>query len=231
MNKKKIINIIKIVVAAAIIITAAVNYKTLSTLDIRELISSASSIYIAAAIILGVYFVKAVLLVLPASLIYISVGLALDWKTALVINLLGIVIEVITTYFLGKFLGKEAVEKKLRGTKGGDRLLSMRDKNKNTATFIIRFVPVFPIDFSSLFMGAFDFKFLPYFICSFVGLAPRVIGFTILGDGLYDVLKIIPPKYIAIAVAVAVPIAVAVVIIKKKKSRKPEHEKKDCTES
>ena len=230
MNKKKIINIIKIVVAAAIIITAAVNYKTLSTLDIRELISSASSIYIAAAIILGVYFVKAVLLVLPASLIYISVGLALDWKTALVINLLGIVIEVITTYFLGKFLGKETVEKKLRGTKGGDRLLSMRDKNKNTATFIIRFVPVFPIDFSSLFMGAFDFKFLPYFICSFTGLAPRVIGFTILGDGLYDVLKIIPPKYIAIAAAVAVPIAVAVIIIKKKKSIKTEHEKKDCLE-
>lgn len=221
-KKNKIINILKIVIAAAIIITAAVNYKTLSTLDIRELISSASSIYIAAAIILGVYFVKAVLLVLPASLIYISVGLALDWKTAVLVNMLGIVIEVTTTYFLGKFLGKEAVEKKLKGTKGGERLLGMRDKNKNTATFIIRFVPVFPIDFSSLFMGAFDFKFLPYFVCSVLGLAPRVIGFTILGDGLYDVLKIIPPKYIAIAAAVAVPVVIAVILIKRKKKQTAE---------
>lgn len=221
-KKNKIINILKIVIAAAIIITAAVNYKTLSTLDIRELISSASSIYIAAVIILGVYFVKAVLLVLPASLIYISVGLALDWKTAVLVNMLGIVIEVTTTYFLGKFLGKETVEKKLRGTKGGERLLGMRDKNKNTATFIIRFVPVFPIDFSSLFMGAFDFKFLPYFLCSVLGLAPRVIGFTILGDGLYDILKIIPPKYIAIAVAVAVPIAVVFILIKRKKKQTAE---------
>lgn len=221
-KKSKIINILKIAIAAAIIITAAVNYKTLSTLDIRELISSASSIYIAAAIILGVYFVKAVLLVLPASLIYISVGLALDWKTAVLVNMLGIVIEVTTTYFLGKFLGKEAVEKKLKGTKGGERLLGMRDKNKNTATFIIRFVPVFPIDFSSLFMGAFDFNFLPYFVCSILGLAPRVIGFTILGDGLYDILKIIPPKYIAIAVAVAVPIAVVFILIKRKKKQTAE---------
>lgn len=221
-KKNKIINILKIVIAAAIIITAAVNYKTLSTLDIRELISSASSIYIAAVIILGVYFVKAVLLVLPASLIYIYVGLALDWKTAVLVNMLGIVIEVTTTYFLGKFLGKETVEKKLRGTKGGERLLGMRDKNKNTATFIIRFVPVFPIDFSSLFMGAFDFKFLPYFLCSVLGLAPRVIGFTILGDGLYDILKIIPTKYIAIAVAVAVPIAVVFILIKRKKKQTAE---------
>lgn len=218
-KKKKILNIIKIAVAAAIILTAAINYKTLSTLDIRQLISTAGSFYIAAAIILGVYFVKAVLLVLPASLIYISVGLALDPKKAVIINMLGIVIEVVTTYFLGKFLGKDAVEKKLRGTKGGDRLLGMKDKNKNTATFIIRFLPVFPIDFSSLFMGAFDFKFLPYFICSVAGLAPRVIGFTILGDGLYEVLKIIPPKYIIIAVAVAVPIAVTVFVIKKKRKK------------
>lgn len=225
MNKSKkdlILNIIKIALAVTLVTIAAVNYKTLSTLDIRTLIATASSLYIACAIILGVYFVKAILLVLPASLIYISVGLALDTKTALIINMLGIVIEVIVTYFLGKFLGKSAVEKKLSGTKGGDKLLAMRDKNKNVATLIIRFLPVFPIDFSSLFMGAFDFKFLPYFLCSVAGLAPRVIGFTILGDGLYEVLKIVPPKYIALAVAIAVPIAVGVVVKKKKAKAKAE---------
>ena len=219
MNKSKkdlILNIIKIALAVTLVTVAAVNYKTLSTLDVRALIATASSLYIACAIILGVYFVKAILLVLPASLIYISVGLALDTKTALIINMLGIVIEVIVTYFLGKFLGKSAVEKKLKGTKGGDKLLAMRDKNKNVATLLIRFLPVFPIDFSSLFMGAFDFKFLPYFLCSVAGLAPRVIGFTILGDGLYEVLKIVPPKYIALAVAIAIPIAAAVVVKKKK---------------
>jgi uncharacterized membrane protein YdjX (TVP38/TMEM64 family) len=222
MNKSKkdlILNIIKIALAVTLVTVAAVNYKTLSTLDIRALIATASSLYVACAIILGVYFVKAILLVLPASLIYISVGLALDTKTALIVNMLGIVIEVIVTYFLGKFLGKNAVENKLRGTKGGDKLLAMKDKNKNVATLIIRFIPAFPIDFSSLFMGAFDFKFLPYFFCSVAGLAPRVIGFTILGDGLYEVLKIVPPKYIAIAVAIAVPIAVGVIVFKKKRAK------------
>ncbi|MBP3939643.1 MAG: VTT domain-containing protein [Clostridia bacterium] len=211
MDKKKILNIIKIVLALTLIIIAAVNYKTLSTLDIRELVATASSLYIAIAIILGVYFVKAVLLVLPASLIYISVGLVMDWKIAVLVNMLGIVIEVITTYFLGKFLGKDAVEKKLSGTKGGEKLLAMKGRNKNTATFIIRFVPAFPIDFSSLFMGAFDFKFLPYFIFSVAGLAPRVIGFTILGDGIYNYLSL---KNILIIAAIAVPIAAVALIIR-----------------
>lgn len=211
MDKKKILNIIKIVLALTLIIIAAVNYKNLSTLDIRELVATASSLYIAIAIILGVYFVKAVLLVLPASLIYISVGLVMDWKIAVLVNMLGIVIEVITTYFLGKFLGKDAVEKKLSGTKGGEKLLAMKGRNKNTATFIIRFVPAFPIDFSSLFMGAFDFKFLPYFIFSVAGLAPRVIGFTILGDGIYNYLSL---KNILIIAAIAVPIAAVALIIR-----------------
>lgn len=211
MDKKKILNMIKIVLALTLVIIAAVNYKTLSTLDIRELVATASSLYIAIAIILGVYFVKAVLLVLPASLIYISVGLVMDWKIAVLVNMLGIVIEVITTYFLGKFLGKDAVEKKLSGTKGGEKLLAMKGRNKNTATFIIRFVPAFPIDFSSLFMGAFDFNFLPYFIFSVAGLAPRVIGFTILGDGIYNYLSL---KNILIIAAVAVPIAAVALIIR-----------------
>lgn len=211
-KKDKILNIMKIVVAAAIFVTAVLNYKTLSELDIRLLVASASSFAVAILLIFGVYVIKAILLVLPASVIYISVGVALDTKTAVLVNVIGIAIEVIITYFLGKFLGKDTVEKKLRGTKGGDKLLSMKDKNKNLATFIIRFVPAFPIDFSSLFMGAFDFKFLPYFLCSVAGLAPRVIAFTILGDKIYD---LIPMKYIVLIAIAAIPVAGVAVVVNK----------------
>ncbi len=217
-NKKdKILNIIKVAVAAAIFVTAVLNYKTLSELDIRLLVAGASSLAVAIMLILGVYVVKAILLVLPASVIYISVGVALDTKTAVLVNVAGIAIEVVITYFLGKFLGKDTVEKKLKGTKGGDKLLSMKDKNKNLATFIIRFVPAFPIDFSSLFMGAFDFRFLPYFLCSVAGLAPRVIAFTILGDKIYD---LIPMKYIVLIAICAIPIAGVVILIKKALAKK-----------
>lgn len=220
-KKEQVLNIFKIAVAVAIFVAAILNYEKLSDIDIRLLVASASSLFVAELLILGVYFVKAILLVLPASVIYISVGVALDWKTAVLINMLGIVIEVTVTYFLGKFLGKSTVEKKLKGTKGGDKLLGMKDKNKNIATLIIRFVPAFPIDFSSLFMGAFDFKFLPYFVFSVLGLAPRVIAFTILGDRIYD---LIPMKYIVLIAIIALPVAVVVMLIKKSLSKKKKSE-------
>lgn len=212
MKKDTAKNIIKIVIAAAVFVTAIVNYDYLSNLDIRVLIAGASSIFIAELIILGVYAVKAVLMVIPASLIYISVGMAFDTKRAVIVNLFGIAIEVTVTFFMGKFLGKDAVEKKIRNTKAGDKFFSMLDKNTNAAIFLMRLIPAFPIDFSSLFMGAFDFKFLPYLLLSVIGIAPRVIAFTILGDGIYD---LIPMKYIVLAAICAIPIVIIILLVKK----------------
>lgn len=212
MKKETVKNIIKILVAAAIFVTAIVNYDFLSNLDIRTLIAGASSIFIAELIILGVYAVKSVMMVVPASLIYISVGMAFDPKRAVIVNLLGIALEVTVTYFLGKFLGKDAVEKKIRSTKAGDKFFTMLDKNRNAAIFLMRFIPAFPIDFSSLFMGAFDFKFFPYLIFSVLGIAPRVIAFTVLGEGIYE---LIPMKYIVLAAICAIPVVTAVLLLKK----------------
>ena len=212
MKKETVKNIIKIAVAAAIFVTAIVNYDFLSNLDIRTLIAGASSIFIAELIILGVYAVKAVMMVVPASLIYISVGMAFDPKRAVIVNLLGIALEVTVTYFLGKFLGKDATEKKIRNTKAGKKFFTMLDKNRNAAIFLMRFIPAFPIDFSSLFMGAFDFKFFPYLIFSVLGIAPRVIAFTVIGEGIYE---LIPMKYIVLAVICAIPVVTAVLLIKK----------------
>ena len=143
MKKETVKNIIKIVFAVAIFVTAIVNYDYLSNLDVRVLIAGASSLLIAELIILGVYSVKAVLMVIPASLIYISVGMAFDTKRAVIVNLLGIAIEVTVTFFMGKFLGKDAVEKKIRNTKAGDKFFSMLDKNRNVAVFLMRFRLIF----------------------------------------------------------------------------------------
>lgn len=217
MKKETIKNLLKIVFALAVFLTAILNYDYLTNLDIRVLIAGASSVLSAATIILAVYAAKAVLMVIPASLIYISVGMAFDWKTAVTINILGIAIEVTVTFFVGKFLGKDTVEKKIRNTKVGDKFFSMLDKNRNLAILLMRFIPAFPIDFSSLFMGAFDFNFFPYLIFSVLGIAPRVIAFTILGDGIY---KLIPTKYIVLAAICAIPIVIIVLFLRKYLNKK-----------
>lgn len=209
--KNKTLNIFKVLLAIVIMIVTIINYETLSNLDIRQLIASADSLALATALIMGVYFVKSFVFVVPASLIYIAVGMAFETWQALIINAVGIAIEVICTYYLGRFLGKDAVTKKLSGNKAGEKLLNMKSKNKNLMIFIARFTGV-PIDFTSLFMGAFDFRFLPYLIMSLLGLLPRVFVLTVIGDGFYE---LIPMKYIIIAVIVAIPVGLAAFLIKK----------------
>ncbi|MEE0675323.1 MAG: VTT domain-containing protein, partial [Ruminococcus sp.] len=59
--------------------------------------------------------------------------------------------------------------------------VELQGKGKLSAIFAIRFLPVFPIDLVSLFLGAVKMKFLPYFLVSIGGILPRVILFTILG--------------------------------------------------
>ncbi len=207
---RKTANILKAVFAAGLLTVIILNYKTLSNLDIRELISGAGSTAAAIAIILGVYFLKSLVFVVPASLVYISVGMAFSPLTAIAINFVGIMIEITSTYIMGRVLGKDAVEKKLSGNKAGQKLLNMKSKSRNLMIFTIRFTGI-PIDFSSLFMGAFDFKFVPYFFLSLLGLLPRVGLLTVIGDKFYD---LIPMKYIITAVIVIIPVAAAALIIR-----------------
>lgn len=208
--KTKIINILKIVFAVGLVTAIIINYDFLSNLDIRALIRSADSMTSAALIIFGVYILKSVVFVVPASLIYLSVGMAFDPIPAIIINTVGIMLEITTTYIMGKIMGKDAVKKRLSGTKPGEKLLNMKSKSKNLMIFTIRFTGI-PIDFSSLFMGAFDFKFVPYFFISLLGILPRVIPLTIAGDTFY---RFIPTKYIITAVLIIIPLAGIALAIK-----------------
>lgn len=210
--RRTLLNVLKIAVAAALFITAVINYDKLVNIDIRSLTENADSFIAASAAVELVYLIKAILFVIPAMLIYVSVGMAFSPAQALLINLVGICLEVSATYFLGKFLGGNAVEKLLKGKKGADKLLNMKDKGKLSILFAIRFLPVFPIDFSSLILGASGIPFIKYFIISVLGIMPRVALFTLLGDSIYDY---IPMKLIVTAVIIAIPVAVCVTLITK----------------
>ena len=203
--------LLRVAVAMAIFVIATINYEKLKNIDIRAIVDASSSMIIAIGTIWGVYLVKSVLFILPASLIYISIGMAFPTVTACLISLVGIILEVTITYYLGLFLGGDYVNKQLSKTKAGKKILDMK-LNENFPTLLgIRALPVFPIDFVSLFWGASKCRFPRYFIASVVGIMPRVILFTILGDGIYDY---IPIHLIIKIVIIAIPIGATIYLIR-----------------
>lgn len=199
--------IFKASVAMLIFVLAVINYDRLKNIDVRALVDASASLAVAICTIEGVFLVKSVLFIIPASLIYISVGMAFQTWQAILINLVGIIIEVVVTYFLGLFLGGDYVNKLLAKSKAGRKILDMEINNKFPVLLGIRALPVFPIDFVSLFWGASKCKFPRYFFASVIGIMPRVILFTILGDGIYDY---IPIHLLVKIVICAIPVGVVV---------------------
>lgn len=84
----------RVCVALMILLLIILNYDRLTHIDMRALVDLAPNFAAAVFMLLGVYFVKSVLFVIPASLIYVSIGMAFDWPTACLINMGGILLEV-----------------------------------------------------------------------------------------------------------------------------------------
>lgn len=229
-KKKEILKAaLKIAVALAVFIAVLCNYDTLTHLDMRTLAAAAPSLLAAVLTVLGVYVLKGLVFVIPASLFYISVGMAFEPLTAVAVNLAGILLEVTVSYVFGRFLGGAYITKLLQSKKGGQRILEMQNKRSGAASvFVMRLLPVFPIDFVSLFLGGSKYPFVKYLLLSVAGIAPRVILFTLLGDTIYDY---IPMRLIITLIVIAVPMAAIAVLIRmlyrRKKSAKGENADND----
>lgn len=212
-KKKEILRAaLKIAVALAVFIAVLCNYDTLTHLDMRTLAAAAPSLLAAVLTVLGVYVLKGLVFVIPASLFYISVGMAFEPLTAVAVNLAGILLEVTVSYVFGRFLGGAYITKLLQSKKGGQRILEIQNQRSGAASvFVMRLLPVFPIDFVSLFLGGSKYPFVKYLLLSVAGIAPRVILFTLLGDTIYDY---IPMRLIITLIVIAVPVAAIAVLIR-----------------
>ncbi len=224
LDAKKIVSLVlRVAVAAAILIAVVLNYDRLTNLDIRAIVNSVPGTVAPIAIAIGIFGLKGMVCVIPAMLVYLSVGMAFDVGTALFISICGITLEVTVTYWLGRALGGEYVHKLLSKVKGGDKVLNMKDKGKFSTVFVARFCGI-PIDFSSLLFGSMKLPFLPYMLVSVLGIAPRVIILTLLGDGVYKMLMndLLPTALMIIVPVAAVVFVVRWLIIRKKKKQQAE---------
>ena len=213
MKKKDILlTLLKAAVALALFAVAVIKYDTLSNLDVTKLVSGTDSIPVIVCIVLAVYVVKALVFVLPASVVYVAVGTILPPVIAVLVNLTGIFLEVTVTYILGRFLGRDAVERLLSKSEKGKKLLEKAPENKSAVILTIRAIPAFPIDFISLFYGASGVSYPRYALLSVAGISWRVILFTLLGDAVF---AWIPMDKIILLVIICIPVGVAVYLLKK----------------
>lgn len=213
-NKKKetVGILIRAAVAMILFIVAILNYDKLSNLNVEQLLSNFDNTFVIIIVVLVLYLIKGLIFVLPASVIYVAVGVVLDTWIAIGTNIAGIIIEILAAYFLGRFLGKDYVYRLLSKKDAGRKILATNFQDKKWLIFVTRLLPVFPIDFLSLFFGATRSNGVMHFILSVAGLAPRVILFTIIGDNLFNW---IPVDKLIFIIICCIPVGVIVYLVKK----------------
>lgn len=213
MKKKDIFLIIlKCIIALSLFTVAIVYYEELSTIDVKALAQVTDKLAVLILMVLAVYIVKALVFVVPASVVYVAVGAIMNPVLAVAVNLFGIFIEVSVTYWLGRFLGKDAVHAMLSKKEIGRKLLEKDIQSKASILVSVRAIPAFPIDFVSLFYGASGCRYVKYALLSVAGIAWRVILFTLLGDAIF---KWIPMDKIILVVICLIPVGVIYYLIKK----------------
>lgn len=89
-KSKETLKIILRGIVALILFAAAIwKYEELSSIDLEAIISSVDNQWLVWLIVLGVYVVKALVFVIPASVVYVAVGAALPTAQAVLINEIG----------------------------------------------------------------------------------------------------------------------------------------------
>lgn len=178
MNKKLCLQIISFLILIALVIFF---WPLLQELPIRELVEQEENQLIVVLIVITLFVSKSILFFLPVKLIYISAGVALPLGFALIVNLVGVFLEISLTYFYGRFLGQDIVQKII------NRYPQISEKLKKGAAkdiyliFFLRLAPV-AIEPVSLFMGSTNFNYFRYSLASILGFAPKLLLFTVIGD-------------------------------------------------
>lgn len=123
--------------------------------------------------------------VIPSgAVIAIAGGLVFGVYYGALYTLIGAVVGASVAFYVSRHLGREVVERRLRG-----RLKSFDDHIRRGGflmILILRLIPIIPFNVVSYGAGLTKIKFLDYFYATMLGIIPGVLIFTNLGDKALD---------------------------------------------
>lgn len=156
----------------------------LSSLSLEDILRyRPESLPLAALVLLSVYCFKALVMVIPVVVLYISAGVIFPLGWAIFITYLCLACEVSIGYALGKRLGQHKVKDLMNNHEKLQRFFDLYGHNQLTACFLARLIPL-PIDMVSLFFGAAGHSFPRFLLLSLLGVTPHMIPYVCAGQAI-----------------------------------------------
>ena len=162
--------------------------------DIKEILEFTPDNLVAAAfVIIAIYAAKSMSMVFPVSVLLMASGIMYSFSMAMLINIVGVVVCFTIPYFSGKLIGRDTLRKFIEKYPKVKKVFEKSRSNNVMTAYIVRTVGV-PTDVGSMIMGASGISYKAFIIGSVMGMIPRIIFYTVIGnsaDGSFSAGKII----------------------------------------
>lgn len=133
-------------------------------------------------IMVGFSIIKSFALIFPPAVLFVLSGIVFgDMATAVLVNAIATACSLVLPYFLGKFMGMDAVNSLKNRFKAIKKLDDFADENAFSLVLIFKAGGLMPSDLSSLIFGAMNIPFSKYFIASNIGMLFLNVLWTLVG--------------------------------------------------
>lgn len=177
---------------------------------------------LAALLLLALYGVKSLTIVFPILLLQVAAGHLFPTGVALVVNLLGLVVDLTIPFWIGRASGSGLIQKLTRRFPKLEGLLGIQQNNTFFLSFFLRVINCLPGDVISMYLGATGTPYLTFLAGQMLGSLPSTICATVLGSSISDPLS---PKFVLsllLTILIAVSSSLFYYLYKKKTKKKTE---------
>jgi len=139
-----------------------------------------------AGVLLLLYALKSLTLVFPLAVLEIASGHLFPVWAALLVNFIGILIDLTIPYWVGHFSGMETIQKLVVKYPKFEAILDRQKSNSFFLCFFLRIIGGLPADVVTMYFGATGTGFWKNVIGGAIGILPKMALYTIWGTNIHE---------------------------------------------
>lgn len=137
-------------------------------------------------IYIGLQIFQIIVSVLPGQALQFAAGYAYQFWLGFLFSLIGVAMGTVITFYLARFLGKDALYVIFGEEKFTRFVHTLNSKRSYMVLFVIFLIPGIPKDLFTYAAGVSEIRIIPFLFLSLIGRSPAMIGSIMMGNMFYN---------------------------------------------
>lgn len=144
------------------------------------------NLLLAAGFMLLLYVFKSLSVFFPLMVLKLATGFLFPPLIAIAVNVLGMIVSLSISYWVGRASGAKLTEKLCRKYPKLQEVIEKSKEKQTLSAFFLRVIYILPLDVVSMYLGTTKMSFPKYLGASLLGVLPSTVAATLLGASITD---------------------------------------------